>query len=399
MNVGIFTDAYYPQINGVVISTQTLKNELEKLGHIVTIVTVKDPNAMKSQPNVYRLPSLPFAVLPDFRVGSVYSTKIMREIKKLNLDILHTQTEFSIGIFARIVAKSLKIPVVHTYHTMYEEYTHYFSTKHTEKYAKIFTKKVSRFICDSADGIVVPTDKVKFALQDYGIKSNTNVVPTGVDLEQFNSKHYSSEKIESIQKEVGIENGDLVILFVGRLAKEKSIDVLIRNMPIILESIPSSKLLIIGDGPEKNSLEMLSKELNCHESVIFAGKKAWEDIGRYYQIGNIFVSASTSETQGLTFIEAMASKVPVIAKYDTNLDGVIEDGVNGQFFHEDCELGTMIVNLLGNSLLRTKLSDNAFEFIKTHSSGCFGKSIESVYIKTISDYFLSKFEVLSMKLC
>jgi len=384
MNVGIFTDAYYPQINGVVISTQILKEELERLGHHVTVITVSDPNILEDQENVLRIRSVPFAVLPNFRVGQLYSRSIKKKIKALNLDIIHTQTEFSLGIFARIVAKQLNIPIVHTYHTMYEDYTHYFSPKVMDKAAKRVTQKLSCYLCRTVDNVVVPTKKVEDKLVDYGFKKDINVVPTGVNLRPFESSRYDHKLISLTKKSLGLNADDKVVLFVGRLAKEKSIDTIIKSMSKVIMNNKKAKFLVIGDGPELSNLKHLSNELDLSDHVIFAGKKPWSEIGLYYQLADVFVSASKSETQGLTFIEAMAAKKAVVAKYDTNLIGTIHDGLNGRFFYEDNELADILVDLLHDELLNRYLANNALKTAESFSGEKFGKSIESVYLNTLS---------------
>jgi 1,2-diacylglycerol 3-alpha-glucosyltransferase len=331
MRIGIFTDAYDPQINGVVISTKILKKELEALGHHVTIITVSDPKVTDSEENILRLPSVPFAVLPNFRVGSIYSYKIMKSIKDLNLDIIHTQTEFSLGVFARIVAKKMGIPIVHTYHTMYEDYSHYFSVKAVDKYAKKLARKFSKLVCNTVQNVVVPTKKVELVLQEYGLNKSINVIPTGVDVKPFDERRFTFEDKLRLRNTLGLKD-EPVLLFVGRLAKEKSIDLVLKQLPETLKRVPNLKFLIVGDGPEMNRLKALSIEQGVEESVIFTGKVPWDQIGIYYGISDIFISASTTETQGLTYIEAMAAKKVVLARYDTNLDETIVDGVNGRFF-------------------------------------------------------------------
>lgn len=386
MNIGIFTDAYYPQINGVVTSTRLLKKELENLGHKVTIVTVSNPNVKgKDMPDVLRLPSIPFWKLPSFRVGSIYSRKIMKEIKKLDLDIIHTQTEFSIGIFARITAKFLHIPVVHTYHTMYEDYTHYVAGKHINKYAKDWAQKASKSICKSVDGVIVPTDKVKVALEGYGLEKYVHVVPTGIDFSSFDREQYEENVLEMTRAEVGISEEDAVVIFVGRIAKEKSIDTIIKSMPKVIQDCPKAKLLVVGGGPELENLRELVTDMKLTDRVLFTGEKPWEEIGRFYQMGDVFVSASTTETQGLTFTEAMAADIPVVAKYDTNLDGIMTDGVNGKFFREDKELSNILIELLNNRNLSSKLVTNAHEMIEPLSSKHFAKSVESVYTQVLEE--------------
>lgn len=384
MNIGIFTDAYYPQINGVVISTQILKEELENLGHKVTVITVSDPNIENEQEGILRLKSIPFAVLPNFRVGQVYSRKMMKAIKALDLDIIHTQTEFSLGIFARIISKRLHIPIVHTYHTMYEDYTHYFSPKRMEKTAKRMTQKLSCFLCKTVDSVIVPTKKVEDKLIDYGFKKAINVIPTGVNLRPFEPSHYSLKDVQETRAELNIENSNKVILFVGRLAKEKSIDILLNAMPDVIKANPNTILLIVGDGPEMNNLKALAETLRCQKNIVFAGKKPWATIGKYYQVATVFVSASTSETQGLTYIEAMAAKKPVIAKYDTNLEETISDGITGRFFFEDHELAPLLNNVLKDELLSRYLAKNGYDSVKNASSVVFGESVEEVYYNTVN---------------
>lgn len=387
MNIGIFTDAYYPQINGVVISTQILKNELENLGHNVTIITVSDPKIDKDPDNVLRLKSIPFAVLPNFRVGSLYSRRVMKELKSLDLDIIHTQTEFSLGIFARIVAKQLNIPIVHTYHTLYEDYTHYFSPKRMEKTARKMARKMSCYICNSVNSVIVPTEKVENKLIEYGLNKEVSVIPTGVDIRPFSPLQYTTDDVLKTKTELGFTSSDKIILFVGRIAKEKSIDVIIKALPETLKNVPNAKMLVIGDGPEMGHLKKLAKSLAIADKVIFAGKKPWSEIGQYYQVADLFVSASTSETQGLTYIEAMAARKPVIAKYDTNLEDTITDGINGRFFYEDQNLAPLMTEILNDDLLSHYLAKNAYDTAKTYSSVKFGESVQTLYYETLSSRF------------
>ncbi|MBU3179899.1 glycosyltransferase family 4 protein [Clostridium psychrophilum] len=380
MNIGIFTDAYYPQVSGVVTSTMILRSELIKLGHNVTIVTVTFPD-VEEQEGIIRLPSIPFFFLPSQRVGMIYSHKIMNKIKKLDLDIIHTQTEFSIGIFGRIVAKRLGIPVVHTYHTMYEDYIHYVSRGIMLKPASQFAKKVSKLYCRDCSAIIVPTVKVKEALKQYGLKRHIDVIPTGVNIEPFKRTNYDEQLIKDEKKSYGINENEPVVLFIGRVAKEKSIDVIINSMNKLIKKMPNCKLLIVGDGPERENLEELTNNLGISKFVVFAGEKPWADIGKYYQMGDVFVGASLTETQGLTFAEAMAAQIPVVAKYDKNLDGIIEDKINGRVFYKDEELDGILYKVLMDKEESKSMVKNAYDGIEPLSSKCFGESVEKIYME------------------
>jgi len=380
MNIGIFTDAYYPQVSGVVTSTFILKNELIKLGHSVTIITVAHPD-VEEEEGIMRLPSIPFFLLPSQRVGMIYSRKIMLKIKKLDLDIIHTQTEFSIGIFGRIVAKKLDIPVVHTYHTMYEDYIHYVSRGIMLKPASQFAKKVSKLYCRDCSAIIVPTLKVKDALQEYGLLRHIDIIPTGVDIEPFRRSNYNEDLIQDEKKSFGIDENEPVVLFIGRLAKEKSVDIIINSMKELIVKIPNCKLMVVGDGPERENLEALVTELDIEKSVVFTGEKPWAEIGRYYQMGDVFVGASLTETQGLTFTEAMAAQIPVVAKYDKNLDDLIQDKINGRIFYEDEELAEILYEVLIDKEECATMVENAYDGIEELSSKCFGESVEKVYME------------------
>ncbi|MBU3111581.1 glycosyltransferase family 4 protein [Clostridium lacusfryxellense] len=380
MNIGIFTDTYYPQVSGVVTSTMILRNELIKLGHNVTIITVTYPD-VEEQEGIIRLPSIPFFLLPSQRVGMIYSHKIMSKIKKLDLDLIHTQTEFSVGIFGRIVAKRLDIPVVHTYHTMYEDYIHYVSHGIMLKPASQFAKKVSKLYCRDCSAIIVPTIKVKDALRQYGLTRHIDVIPTGVDIEPFKRSNFNEEVIKNEKKSFGINETDPVVLFIGRIAKEKSIDVIVNSMKELIKRLPNCKLLLVGDGPERENLELLAKELGIEKSVIFAGERPWAEIGKYYQMGDVFVGASLTETQGLTFAEAMAAQILVVAKYDKNLDGIISDKVNGRIFYKDEDLDGILFDILNDKGNCDVMVKNAYDGIDSLSSRCFGANVERVYME------------------
>ncbi|MFW5633138.1 MAG: glycosyltransferase, partial [Acetivibrio ethanolgignens] len=164
MNIGLFTETYYPEINGVANSVYMLKNELERAGHNVYVFTTTTPGAPEHEYNVFRVPSLPCILISERRVGMFYQLKLAHIIRRLDLDIIHTHTEFSLGVFGRIMARELKIPVVHTYHTIYEDYTHYVNKIHlasVDERAKAFVRMFTKICCNTVEQVVVPTKKVE----------------------------------------------------------------------------------------------------------------------------------------------------------------------------------------------------------------------------------------------
>lgn len=374
MRIGIFSDTYIPQINGVSTSIEMLRKGLERNGHKVYIVTV-NPSGLKYKydENVLRIPGIPIGIF-DYRLTSVYPAFAIKTIKSWNLDVIHSQTEFGIGTFARIISKQLNIPLVHTYHTMYEDYIHYITKGYFKKTSKKLVEYLTLFYCDStATELIVPTKKTYDLFKEkYKVKRNVHIIPTGIEIEKY-SKNYSLDKINKLKKSLKI-NDEKVLIFVGRLGLEKSVDFLIENHKKI-----NAKLLIIGDGPERDNLEKLVKKLKLNDKVIFTGKVALKDIGLYYKLGDIFVTASKTETQGLTVIEALAASLPVVAINDESFVEPIKNDYNGYLFNDKKEYVNYINSLLDDKNKLARLSINAYESSLKFSNKVFATNVLKIY--------------------
>ena len=283
-----------------------------------------------------------------------------------------------------MVSKFLKIPMVHTYHTMYEDYVHYIANGYFFKPKA--AQKLSKIFCNMAKNVIVPTQKTKDCLIAYGVKKPIEIIPTGIELEKFEDC-VSPEKIMDLKKNLGLKTSDFVILFLGRVAKEKSIDVLISQMPNIIKKVKSAKLLIVGGGPYLEKLKNLSCDLCMNENIFFTGEISWQQINLYYKLADVFVTASTSETQGLTCIEAMASEVPVICKNDPSVQNLIEDKKNGFLFNDAKELSRIIYDLKQNRQLREKITSNAKITVEGLSCNSFAKSVQDIYYQVIKNEY------------
>jgi 1,2-diacylglycerol 3-alpha-glucosyltransferase len=379
LNIGLFTETYYPEINGVANSVYMLKNELEKIGHTVYVFTTTTPGAPEYEYNVFRVPSLPCILITERRVGLFYQPKLAALIKKLNLDIIHTQTEFSLGIFGRIMANQLKIPMVHTYHTIYEDYTHYVTHfKSLDKRAKAFVRVFTKVCCNTVEQVIVPTEKVKELLLNYSVHNYISVIPTGIDLNKFNTDNYSIDEIRKLRTQYGIEKEDKVLIYVGRISKEKSISEIVEAMPEYMGSRAHVKFIIVGGGPEDENLIHRVKELRLQDKIIFTGVQPWDNIGLFYQMGAVFVSASNSETQGLTYIEAMAAGLPIVAKQDKCLEDILVNGWNGYDFTDRKGIikGLDAIFFSGDSVT---YGENAKITVKKYSAQEFAFNVEKVY--------------------
>jgi Glycosyltransferase len=385
VNIGLFTDTYFPQINGVGTSTYTLAKELRSLGHNVYIFTPTDPkNVLENEQGVIRMPSMPCIFIHQYRFGVVYSPKTLKKIAKLHLDIIHTQTEFSLGIFGKTLSKAFGIPMVHTYHTMYEDYVHYIVNG--ALITKSMSHSFSRIFCNFARECIAPTAKVKDSLLQYGVTKPIHIIPTGINIDKFRKTNYPVADTLKLRSSFGLNQNHKVILVLGRIAKEKSIDVIVNSMPEIFQKEPDARLLIVGDGPGRAALEKQVNSLGITNRVVFAGAKPWNEIGKYYQLGDIFVSASISETQGLTFIEAMAAGLPIVAKKDESIEGVIKNDETGIVFETDDTLASKILGILKDNKKRNYLAKNGAVFAENISAEVFGKSIESVYKNVLETY-------------
>ena len=380
MRIGIFSDTYIPQINGVSTSIEMLRKGLEKKGHKVYIVTV-NPDNLKyiKEDRVLRIPGVPIGIF-DYRLTSIYPARAIKTIKSWNLDVIHSQTEFGIGTFARIIAKQYNIPLVHTYHTMYEDYIHYITKGYFQKTGKKIVEHLTLFYCDTtATELIVPTKKTYDLFKEkYKVKRNVHIVPTGIEVEKY-SKKYSDEVIGELKEKIGIKKEDINLIFVGRLGLEKSVDFLINNHKNIVKKHPNCNLIIIGDGPERENLEKLVKKNKLENNVFFTGKVPLSDIGMYYHLGSIFVTASKTETQGLTVLEALAASLPVVAIKDESFIDPIKDNYNGYLFTDDKDYVNYINNLLDNSDKLNKMTLNAYESSSNFSSTTFASNALKVY--------------------
>lgn len=386
MRIGLFTDTYPPYINGVSTSVLMLKQGLEKLGHKVYVVTINsDEFSYKEEANVLRIPGVPCGVL-DFRLSALYPIKAKNIIKSWNLDIIHTHTEFGVGAFARIISKQYNIPLVHTYHTMYEEYIYYITKGYFDAASKKFVEYLTLFLCDKlVEELIVPTKKTYDLFKEkYKVKRDVNIIPTGIDVSRFYKENIKEEESENLKKELGITKKDFTILYVGRIAKEKSIDFLIKNLKEIVKKIPKAKMIIVGDGPDMNDLMELSDKLKLNKYIKFTGKVPWTDVPKYYQLADVFVTASTTETQGLTVIEAMAASKPVIAVKDESFELVIENGKDGLFFTNDSQYQELIYKIYKDPKYAKEISIKARQTANSCSAEVYAKNVLEVYKKVIN---------------
>lgn len=286
-------------------------------------------------------------IYPGTRVRNTLAWKPVKDLINWRPDVVHSQCEFSTFPLAKHIAHAVKAPLVHTYHTLYEDYTTYFSPN--EKMGKVMAQHFSHRILAKTDAVIVPTSKIDRLLRSYGVLRPIKVIPSGIDLSRF-APTTEKKVLDALRADLGIPENNQVIVYVGRLAEEKNLNELIANFPANRIDLT---LLLVGDGPQKQQLKQQVADLGLQKQVVFAGMQDPKDIAFFYQLGSVFCSASTSETQGMTYIEALASALPVLCRADDCLDDLVEDGVNGWQYHTSEEFHQYLNLLCSDAMLRT----------------------------------------------
>lgn len=387
LSIGLFSDTFTPDVNGVSVSVQTLKTQLEKMGHTVYVITPTVETKLTGvefKDGILRMPSIKLKQLYGYRLSRPYSIKATRYIKEMQLDICHINTEFSARMFATAISSMYDIPLVSTYHTMYEDYTHYVTHGHLDKASKKIVGWYTKFLFEKRGEVIVPSSKTAATLKRYGITKHMHIVPTGIDTSRFSPDNINRERIAEIKKDYGLED-KFVLSYVGRLAPEKGLESILRSLPSLLAQYEDMRMLVVGYGPSLDAWKQLVVDLKIDNKVFFTGKVMPTEIQNYYAAADVFMTASTSETQGITYIEAMGAGVPVIAKYDKCIEDILIEGETGFYFNTDKDLHSKILAVYNMSAeKRAYISKNCVAKADEFSLEKFGANVLKVYYQAIA---------------
>ncbi|MGL5540864.1 MAG: glycosyltransferase [Erysipelotrichaceae bacterium] len=391
MRIGIFTDTYLPDINGVVTSITTLQYALEAAGHEVFVITNhKALLSMEREGNVLRMPGVELKWLYGYILSTPFHLKAKEEVRKMELDVIHVHTEFGVGMFGRLVGKSLGIPVVTTYHTMYEDYTHYinfFDFDEVEKFTKKIATSFSKYFSEHAQAVIAPSLKTKDTLLKYGVTTPIFVIPTGLNLDRFRKENIDRAILDVRAQSLGIREEDFVVSFIGRIAPEKSILDVMEGFALAAKNQEHFKLLIVGGGPQLDELKHAAKAMGIASKVVFTDKVANNQIPYYYHLSDVFVSASLTETQGMTYIEALASGRCVMARNDEVVKDLLSEGYNGYLFDTTQELAEKLVNYAQmDSASKQTLCEHAIQSVTSYDAKTFADHVKAVYELVIQKY-------------
>ena len=378
LKILITTDLYTTETNGVVTSVKNLFDELTANGHDVKILTISDNLHSHKDGAVYYIRSVPFkGVYPDLRMPVSYRHKLIQEIIDWKPDVVHSQCEFFSYQFARRISKITGAPIVHTYHTLYEQYVTSYLIP-SRRFSDAVVKFLSRKRLKKVSTLIAPTQKVENTLQGYGMKSHIEIVPSGISLEQHRQRLDPQTRLEK-RRSIGLKDEDLVLLNLGRLGGEKNLSELIELFAEARKENENLKFLIVGDGPAREELEKLAKKLDVSAHVIFTGMVSPAEVQDYYQLGDVFVSASTSETQGLTYIEAAANGLPLLCRQDDCLADVLQKGENGYDYTSAEEFLQAIDTVMNDPEWRAAAARRSEQIAASFDKSAFAEAVENIY--------------------
>ena len=394
MKIAMFSDAYFPRVNGVGVSVKCFGEALARMGHKVCVVCPaydSNPNIVTEKTEVkgftiIRIPAItPFFSKEDRFVRFTKWKMVKNAMDKFKPNIIHINTEFTLGIFARIYARRKNIALVYTSHTMWESYIKNYVHFLPSWLARKIGQSLVRFFAKRAQVVISPTDRMCKLLTSYGINRPIEILPTGIDdsVSKINEKDFSSFKKE-IYKEFPVLENKKILLYVGRVVKEKNLDMLFDVFSKVREKFGDAVLFFVGGGPELDVLKEKAKSLSFSSSICFAGYRERNTLSYFYHLADVFVFPSCTETQGLVTIEAMRTGLPVVAIGEMGTLDVMQ-GDNGGFMVKNNidEFTARVIDLLSDKNLHSQKSKEAAEWSAKWSMEYLTPKLENAYKKAI----------------
>lgn len=368
LHVGIFTETYKPQVNGVTTAIENLTETLMRKSCRPTIFTVGEESGIQKERSVavYRFKSIPLPLYPEYRVACPKFGKTEKLVTEYEIDVLHSHGPFSIGLNALYAHRKLKLPLVGTFHTLLPEYLHYLVGKRLEKCASRLIKKYSwkflRWYYSRCDVVTCPSMSITRLLNENGFK-NVVFISNGINTEKF------SPKIDGMRfrKAYGLDRDEKIILYLGRIGLEKNIHPIIKAMPLIIRKYARVKLVIAGSGPAKTELLSLVSRTGLTEHVLFTGFVPDDLLPSAYAAANVFVTLSHTENQPLTILEALATGRPLIVSRSSILNEFVKNGRNGFVAKNADDFASKTLQILQNDRLERKMGRESRRVAENYS--------------------------------
>lgn len=379
MRVAIFTDSYRPYTSGVVRSIETFSEELLALGHQVYIFAPRYGQVQSREESIFRFYSVPSPTNPDYNIAIPISLRLKTTLKQLKVDIIHVHSPFMLGRLGARCARDLELPLVFTYHTLYDQYVHYLPV--ARNLTRKITQKLSVQFCNRCDMVLVPTWVIGEYIRGLGVQVPVTKLPTGIKVEDF-----QQGDPRWLRERYGIGAEEKVLLFVGRLGQEKNIDFLLRAYRQVLDGLPQApvRLVLVGGGPETGNLKLMARALGIGERTVFTGPLAGRDVVHCYAGADLFVFPSVTETQGLVIGEAKAAGVPVVAVDAFGVAEMVSHGEDGFLTTlNERSFADKILLLLNDDELLRRMAGVAQENARELSAKVLAGQLESVYRRLI----------------
>mgnify|MGYP002640453372 CR=1 FL=1 len=379
MHIGIYTNAYYPTVSGVVRSIASFRMALAELGHNVFIFAPHSGDYIDDEPFVFRYPAIDLPQYRQFPFAIPISHCLDRILPSLRLDVIHSQHPFLLGQTASIKATHLGVPMVFTFHTRYREYSHYLSIN--QKFVKEQIDHWLRDYMSQCHHIIAPSESMRELLSsEYGVTSQVSVLPTGIDL-----KAYQHLERTDLRHKLGWDE-NRILISVGRLAVEKNWNTLLEAAAPVLKKHPDARLVVLGEGAECSDLQELAEKLAITRQVDLRGETPPEDVPGYLAAADLFCFASITETQGLATMEAMAAGLPVVAVDASGTRDAVDHGVEGLLTENDpAALAAAIEQLLDDEALRLRFADAAYRRAQTFGIRHLVKQLLEIYVQAGED--------------
>lgn len=378
MNIAMFTDCYTPTKNGVVTSILQLKEGLERRSHKVIVVTVGTSQTFSNESNIYRFPSISFNSDIEIHLGRVKLKAVLDILQKEKIELVHTHTEFTVARVAKKAAKKLKLPLLHTLHTNFHDYRHYLPFGRFLLPGFMLNMAYKQFLKEY-QVVICPSEKAELFIQAINSNKKTFVIANGADRKRFHPKSAVENEKQQLKLQRGLNPDDKVMLYVGRIAREKRSVVLVKSLIPLLKVNRTMKLMLVGSGGEREKVQQIVKEHYLNQQILLNGWVEWEAMPEIYRMADLFVTASLSEICPMTIIEAMMSGLPVIARRDKALEGLVQEGKSGCLVDSDHMLEGKILKLLNKKSLYLDYSKRALELSSRFNNSDFAARMEAIY--------------------
>jgi 1,2-diacylglycerol 3-alpha-glucosyltransferase len=380
LRIGLFTDTYAPQVNGVSISLQMISEGLKNRGHQVTIFAPKFPGYEDDQSNVMRLPSLKYLNNPPLYAAVLGTPRSTWTLTRKHFDVLHAHSPLSVGLLAYLTASTKRLPLIYTYHTSITDYTHYIKFIGGTGVVKYGARWFSANSTNLGDQVVVPSPKFYRLLQEQKVKKPIHLIPNGIELNQFKT----AKNVGVLRNKLKVDKEAPILLTVGRMDPEKRLDFIVDAFVKISEQIKNAQLVFAGDGSARKSLEEKVSKLDVKNNIHFLGMVNRAELPDIFQDANIFLSASTTEVHPISSIEAIASGLPMLAVQDEAFEGMIENDKNGYMVALNLDVYTeTLINMLKNTEKLKLFGKHSQHLSEKYSIEGQVKALEKLYTEAI----------------